>query len=271
MGLGWKMPAPNLVGCCDHVTYSSFCAAQEGPDMILHANRWLVAWRSWTAAEFEHVHFQLFTQKHMYHHKVTVNVSEITTIGLLVQLLGPATLTKDRGNAARQTSLHTACEGNYANIVVELLAAGWVPGSKKYSPHTKIITVGYPPNFRETGGFLRHKFPGWKFGINIFLLPCSFRFVLLGVMICILFSFSFPNKKKVGRRRCGQAGQSQANASSSGGAQWSSWLHSGPPGLETPHRLKLINLTCMIVGLLKQRQLQGSWWMFTSRPLNKNI
>jgi len=30
----------------------------------------------------------------------------------------------DRGNAARQTSLHTACEGNYANIVVELLAAG---------------------------------------------------------------------------------------------------------------------------------------------------
>lgn len=68
------------------------------------------------------------------HHKLTLNVAEITTTGLLVQLFGTTLkLPKDRGNAAQQTSLHTACEGNYANIVVELLAAGWVdwlPGSK---------------------------------------------------------------------------------------------------------------------------------------------
>ena len=43
--------------------------------------------------------------------------------------LWDAGLAEDRGNYAQQTSLHTACEGNYANIAVDLLAAGeWSRG-----------------------------------------------------------------------------------------------------------------------------------------------
>ena len=33
-------------------------------------------------------------------------------------------LPEERTNHAQQTSLHAACDGNYANIVVDLLAAG---------------------------------------------------------------------------------------------------------------------------------------------------
>ena len=39
---------------------------------------------------------------------------------------------EDRGNYAQQTSLHAACEGNFAKIVVDLLAAGLENTSSKY-------------------------------------------------------------------------------------------------------------------------------------------
>ena len=42
---------------------------------------------------------------------------------------------EDKGNYAQQTSLHAACEGNFANIVVDLLAAGL----KKHSMYFNVF------------------------------------------------------------------------------------------------------------------------------------
>ncbi len=342
MGLEWKWISPSiLVGCCNHVT----CQASVPPkkdrtwSCMLIDGRWLVAWRSWTAVEFEHHPFLCyFTQKRISHSlKLTarpwkwmvgrwdsfwddlfsganyVTFREGTHGTAHSGDVSPDITGQDRGNAARQTSLHTACEGNYANIAVELLAAGWRSNKNRnpkekspvlkenlYSPENKYGTrkwrfgrwckqvifrfqplvfggfsgkrallapfgihtgfwlllrgdfcgrkngltslVGVVAAFHEAGGF-----PFWKFGIKILVGTCGNRCCL--VLICsFFFPPALPNKKnkQVGRCRCWQAGQSQANASSSGGAQWSSWLHPGPAGRATPHRLKLMNSTWVI-------------------------
>ena len=53
---------------------------------------------------------------------------------------------EDRGNYAQQTSLHAACEGNFANIVVDLLAAGL----EKHSMYFRSFDT-----FLEINGLLR--------------------------------------------------------------------------------------------------------------------
>ena len=53
---------------------------------------------------------------------------------------------EDIGNYAQQTSLHAACEGNFANIVVDLLAAGL----EKHSMYFRSFDT-----FLEINGLLR--------------------------------------------------------------------------------------------------------------------
>jgi len=236
--------------------------------MILHANIWLVAWHSWTAAEFEHIHFLLFTQKHIYHH-------EGHSKRFINHHVGPAAWCGHVDQGSWQCSsanfltysvwreLCQHCGGTFGCRLG--------PGVQNiFATYKNIRLVTLQISVKLAASFIT------SFQVeSLESTFCCCRVASVSCCLVLWFACCSPLRFQTKYKLVGADADKRDSLKQT---PLHRAAHSGAVDCilalldwKTPHRLKLINLTCMIVGLLKQRQLQGSWWMFTSRPLNKSI